>query len=176
MAEQQQQGQHCGSYLIISGISKANNVEALCFAAASHRLLPVIVGLPAMPDSHLTALEPPFAFLRFGTLGEVVEFLSQRGVPLVGIEIIDKVSVPFLDWKLPADGRGVALMPGNEGTGLSKQQKEACESFVYIPQLGAGTASLNVHVATSLILHRHFGSSQTGPRGREAEGCVSKTA
>lgn len=39
--------------------------------------------------------------------------------------------------------------------GLSEKQIRLCDSFVYIPQYGPGTASLNVAVATSIILH-HF--------------------
>ena len=42
-----------------------------------------------------------------------------------------------------------------QGTGLSPQQAELCDSFVYIEQYGAGTASLNVSVAASIVLH-HF--------------------
>jgi len=45
-------------------------------------------------------------------------------------------------------------MPGNEGTGLSKRQRLAADSFVYIPQYGDGTASLNVTVATTMVLHQ----------------------
>ena len=39
--------------------------------------------------------------------------------------------------------------------GLSDGQKRACDSFVYIAQHGTGTASLNVAVAASIVLH-HF--------------------
>ena len=42
-----------------------------------------------------------------------------------------------------------------QGTGLSQHQLELCDSFVYIPQHGQGTASLNVTVAASIVLH-HF--------------------
>ena len=42
-----------------------------------------------------------------------------------------------------------------QGTGLSANQLKLCDSFVYIPQHGEGTASLNVTVATSIVLH-HF--------------------
>ncbi|KAL3133160.1 hypothetical protein ABBQ38_007053 [Trebouxia sp. C0009 RCD-2024] len=42
-----------------------------------------------------------------------------------------------------------------KGTGLSEHQLKLCDSFVYIPQHGQGTASLNVTVAASIILH-HF--------------------
>lgn len=48
-----------------------------------------------------------------------------------------------------------AFMMGNEGTGLSPKQLALCDSFVYIPQHGRGTASLNVNVATAIVLH-HF--------------------
>lgn len=42
-----------------------------------------------------------------------------------------------------------------QGTGLSPKECEICDFFVYIPQYGGGTASLNVTVAASIILH-HF--------------------
>lgn len=35
---------------------------------------------------------------------------------------------------------------------------EICDFFVYIPQYGGGTASLNVTVAASIVLH-HFGGT-----------------
>ena len=41
-----------------------------------------------------------------------------------------------------------------QGTGLSQHQLELCDSFVYIPQHGQGTASLNVTVAASIVLHQ----------------------
>ena len=37
--------------------------------------------------------------------------------------------------------------------GLNDKQKLICDDFVYIPQYGDGTASLNVNVATSIVLH-----------------------
>ena len=38
---------------------------------------------------------------------------------------------------------------------MSAKQLKLCERFVYIPQHGPGTASLNVTVAASIVLH-HF--------------------
>ncbi len=38
---------------------------------------------------------------------------------------------------------------------MSAAQLNLCDTFVYIPQHGQGTASLNVTVATSIVLH-HF--------------------
>ena len=45
-------------------------------------------------------------------------------------------------------------MMGNEGDGLNERQIQLCDSFVYIPQYGCGTASLNVAVAASIVLHQ----------------------
>ena len=39
--------------------------------------------------------------------------------------------------------------------GLNDKQKLICDEFVYIPQYGDGTASLNVNVATSIVLHEY---------------------
>ena len=38
---------------------------------------------------------------------------------------------------------------------MSPKQMSLCDAFVYIPQHGPGTASLNVTVAASVVLH-HF--------------------
>lgn len=40
--------------------------------------------------------------------------------------------------------------------GLSAKECEICDFFIYIPQYGGGTASLNVTVAASIVLH-HYG-------------------
>eukprot|EP00798_Chlamydomonas_sp_ICE-L_P021348 gene21348-28284_t len=62
-----------------------------------------------------------------------------EGCEIVGIEIVDGAkpiqSHPF---KGPT-----AFMLGNEGDGMTQRQMDLCDSFVYIPQFGAGTASLN---------------------------------
>ena len=38
---------------------------------------------------------------------------------------------------------------------MNEKQIAMCDQFVYIPQFGRGTASLNVNVASSIIMH-HF--------------------
>ena len=41
-----------------------------------------------------------------------------------------------------------------QGDGMSEKQKSFCDQFVYIPQYGNGTHSLNVGVAAAIVLHR----------------------
>ena len=38
---------------------------------------------------------------------------------------------------------------------MNEKQIAMCDQFVYIPQYGKGTASLNVNVASSIVMH-HF--------------------
>lgn len=83
---------------------------------------------------------------------------------IVGVEITPEA--------LPIDSHPfsgpTAFILGNEGQGLSPKQVAMCDSFVYIPQYGAGTASLNVAVATAIVLH-HF-ALWAGYQEREREG------
>ena len=138
-------------FLVVANISKLTNVDALCYSGAAFGAVILVVGLPSIPDEHFTSLGDGVTVVRFGTLSELSEYLCDRGTLLVGVEIMEEAR-SLTEFDFPVDGN-VAIMPGNEGTGLSSAQKKHCGAFVFIPQLGAGTASLNVHVATSLVLY-----------------------
>ncbi|KAH0435951.1 hypothetical protein IEQ34_026499 [Dendrobium chrysotoxum] len=79
--------------------------------------------------------------------------LEERNCDICGVEIVDG-AVPITQQPFR---RSTAFLLGNEGTGLSAKECEICDFFVYIPQYGCGTASLNVTVAASIVLH-HFGA------------------
>lgn len=135
-------------YLVIANVSKKNNVKFLINAAAAYNFQVILVGCKKMDDLHVA---PDLAFIYMDLLQDAVQFLKERSIPLVGIEIMEGarsvLENPFT--------QSIAFMPGNEGTGMSSAQKSVCDSFVYIPQYGSGTASLNVYVATTLIMHRY---------------------
>ena len=77
-------------------------------------------------------------------------FVRARGATLLGVEIAPHaesvVREPF--------ARRSALLLGAEGDGLTAAQLALCDRLVYIPQCGNGTASLNVAVAGSIVMHR----------------------
>jgi TrmH family RNA methyltransferase len=136
-------------YLIIHNISKLNNILQLIKLAIAYSVTPVVVGCRAYRaqiDKLLSDYTHTSAFF-FRKLHEAKEALN---VPIIGIEIDDS-AVSVIDYE---PGESYALLPGNEGTGLSDKDKGQVDKFVYIPQYGHGTASLNVHVATTLVLHR----------------------
>lgn len=55
---------------------------------------------------------------------------------------------------------------------MSEKQKAYCDSFVYISQYGGGTASLNVTVAASIILHRFSAWRMDGSRPIARGACA----
>lgn len=86
----------------------------------------------------------------FYTLDDAVSYLRSEGYKIAGVEVSEEAlsieSHPF--------SGNTAFLPGNEGSGLCDEYKEMCDYLVYIKQYGSG-ASLNVNVATGIVLH-HF--------------------
>ena len=135
-------------YLIISNISKKNNVKYLIHAAAAYGFVSILVDWKT--DIQDLRIDERASYIQMMNLREVRKFLDSKCIPLIGIEIMDSAE-SISTAHFPAS---VAIMPGNEGTGLSKFQKKMSDSFVFIPQYGSGTASLNVHIATTIIMHK----------------------
>ncbi len=142
--------------LVVHNVAKKNNVIALINASKACGFTPLIVGAPHLVENNLLSQETMFGCVFCSGLVEALAWLRERRLPLVGVEIMSDAK-SLLDEPFAGlmDGGGVAFMPGNEGTGLSEVQKGACTGFVYIPQYGSGTASLNVCVASTIVMH-HF--------------------
>ena len=110
-------------------------------------------------DYSTTAAVPGQAVLRrFAKWKDVVTHLQKHDIPLVGVEIDARaVSVDELLTTLGGQQQQqqhLALVMGNEGQGLQPHQMADCQHLVRLPQYGSGTASYNVYVAASLVLHR----------------------
>jgi len=88
----------------------------------------------------------------FGKVREAVAYLKDKGVAICGVEITP-AAVPIETH--PFTGPTAFLM-GAEGDGMPSTHKALCDHFVYIRHHGTGTASLNVVVAASIVLH-HYG-------------------
>jgi tRNA G18 (ribose-2'-O)-methylase SpoU len=142
-----------GKYLIISNIAKKPNVIQLINTAHAFYFEPILIGAPKIRDNIAPYLRlPPEVPVRwFPSLELAREFLLGRNVTVVGIEILESAH-SCLDYSFP---QRIAIMPGNEGDGMNQKQMKNCDKFVYIPQYGNGTASLNVHVATSLVMYHY---------------------
>lgn len=138
--------------LVISNVCKLNNIKHLFNIAKCYSFDVVLVGITGIKQ---TMENYDVEFLYFEDLVECKRYLQERRIPLIGIEIVPNAK-SVLEFSF---SNKIALMPGNEGTGLTSRQKELSDFFVYIPQYGKGTASLNVYIATTIVLY-HFNLSQ----------------
>lgn len=83
----------------------------------------------------------------------VIDKLKKEGVRIVGLELT-KDSIDYRDFT--PDGP-VALVLGNECTGLSKSTLNRCDDVIHLPMLGE-KGSLNVSVASGIAMyHLRFG-------------------
>lgn len=152
-------------YLIVTNISKKQNVGTIVRSASAFGFKEVIVvGSPKINLFGSHGSDKHIPFRHFGSLSEARAFLHERGVSICGVEIVD--TAERID-RHPFRG-STAIMLGNEGTGMTNRQMEACDHFLYIPQHGGGTASLNVAVAGSIAMH-HF-AIWAGFEERERQG------
>jgi tRNA G18 (ribose-2'-O)-methylase SpoU len=145
------------SYLIMGNITKHRNIGNMVRSAVGFGCTCVlVVGMKKQVSffgSFGTHKHMKFKF--FKNLVEARDWLKALpggGAHIFGVEITPEARSVCDHTQF---ARRSAFMLGNEGSGMSEPQAAICDSFVYIPQIGTGTASLNVNVATAIILH-HF--------------------
>eukprot|EP00439_Symbiodinium_sp_Y106_P048196 s1551_g6.t1 len=140
------------SFLLVYNVSKKQNFGTLLRSACAFGVSEVlVVGAKKLSTFGNQGTSAHANVRHFDTLQAAKDDLRSRGARICGIEIDDTAqpvtSHPFVG--------STAFMLGNEGEGMSAVQKEVCDSFVYIPQFTGATASLNVAIAGSIVLH-HF--------------------
>lgn len=153
-------------YLIVHNVAKKHNIGTLarCATAFSVKQL-CLVGSRQFNTFGAHGASEHVDFRHYPTLEDCVRDLKQnKGCAIVGVEILEGAQPVH---RCPFAG-STAFMLGNEGQGLTAKQISLCDSFVYIQQYGAGTASLNVAVAASIVLH-HF-ALWAGYAERQREG------
>ena len=146
------------SFLIIANIAKKSNAKQLIELALAYSFRPIIVGMNIIvTDEDLISLNCS----RMESLEQVKQYLisleSEHGtIPVIGIEIAEGAkSLSTYQFNSLSSCGNIALMPGNEGTGLNQKQRSVCDEYVYIPQYGDGIESLNVTVATSVVIFQY---------------------
>ncbi|KAL6193854.1 hypothetical protein ACLB2K_034938 [Fragaria x ananassa] len=139
------------SYVVVHNIAKRHNVGTLARSATAFGVSELIlVGRREFNAFGSHGSTSHVRFRHFHSLQDARQFLKDRDCDICGVEITDNAMPvnhhPFT--------KSTAFLLGNEGTGLSAKEYEICDFFVYIPQYGDGTASLNVTVAASIVLHQ----------------------
>ncbi|XP_043722516.1 uncharacterized tRNA/rRNA methyltransferase slr0955 [Telopea speciosissima] len=153
------------SRVVVHNIAKRHNVGTMARSATAFGVSELIlVGRRDFNAFGSHGSTSHLRFRHFHSLSEARVYLKEKDCDICGVEITDgAVAVNQHPFR-----KSTAFLLGNEGTGLSAKECEICDFFVYIPQYGCGTASLNVTVATSIILH-HFGVWAGFPE-RERDG------
>ncbi|OVA04415.1 tRNA/rRNA methyltransferase [Macleaya cordata] len=140
-------------FVVVHNIAKRHNVGTMARSATAFGVSELIlVGRRDFNAFGSHGSTSHLRFRHFHSLNDARLYLKEKDCDICGVEIADGASPvnqhPFR--------KSTAFLLGNEGTGLSAKECEICDFFVYIPQYGCGTASLNVTVAASIVLH-HFG-------------------
>jgi len=140
------------SYLLLFNVGKRQNWGSLLRSACAFGVSEVfVVGAKKLSTFGNQGTTTHAQLRHFDTLQMAKEECTVRGARLCGIEI-DPQAIPVN--RHPFVGPTVFML-GNEGQGMTPAQREVCDFFVYIPQHSGATASLNVAIAGSIVLH-HF--------------------
>ncbi|KAL6535346.1 hypothetical protein OROMI_026720 [Orobanche minor] len=152
------------SYVVVHNIAKRHNVGTLARSATAFGVTELIlVGRRDFNAFGSHGSTSHLRFRHFHSLSLAHSYLKERDCDICGVEITENAMAvnehPFM--------KSTAFLLGNEGTGLSAKECEICDFFVYIPQYGGGTASLNVTVAASIVLHHYAVWAGFSERTRE---------
>lgn len=140
--------------LLLDSVQIPYNVGSIIRTAAAYRVSHLwLVGAtasPGHPKVDKTALGTN-RYLTWTTCEyptEAVAAIAEAGYGLVGVELADN-AIPIHQAPLP---ERTCLAFGHEERGLSAAVLAACETVVYIPQLGR-VGSLNVATAAGIALY-----------------------
>ena len=170
-------------YLIITNISKKPNIKSLLLLAAAFGCEQVFVAGQKKFDFDPEGKDLPHQLrnmvrngqmdiVKFDRLGECIAHIKSMGVSVLGVEIDEQAKDVEGE---PFEG-DTAIMMGNEGQGMNEKQMSLCDGFVKIAQYGGGTASLNVYVAASIVLHRfhHWARGDDVRRYCDDDACAKQ--
>jgi tRNA G18 (ribose-2'-O)-methylase SpoU len=143
--------------VVLEDLANPENVggvfrNALAFGAGAVLLTPRSVDplyRRSIRVSMGAALRVPFA--RAARWPEELRLLREAGVVVVALEA-RRGALPLTALELPTGSRGVALLVGCEGSGLSQAAQEQASMSVTIP-MAPGIDSLNTATATGIALH-----------------------
>jgi tRNA G18 (ribose-2'-O)-methylase SpoU len=86
-----------------------------------------------------------------------MEYIEGKNIYVIGVEIDETskaLNDEYFEHHFPSEQEDIALLMGNEANGILPKFQQVCSSLIRIPQYGDGTASLNVNVAASIVLHQ----------------------
>jgi len=156
--------------LVLDNLRSAENVGSIFRTADAARACIVTCGFTTTPPDRklqktaLGAITSVPCTHYEGTLA-AVRALRDRGMYVVALETTEDALPMGTAPQLGDEARGVAVVLGNEVTGVDKAVLDACDAVVEIPVFGIKN-SLNVSVCASIILYevlRRWGKYEAEP-------------
>ena len=142
--------------LLLDGIQDPHNLGAIirtAYAAGVHGVVipkrrSAMVNSTVIKTSGGYAMSMPIA--RVTNMAQTIETLKKRNIWVAGADMDGDSTLFSTNFKGP-----LAIVMGNEGSGLSRLVREKCDFIVSIPMLNS-VESLNASVAASLLIYEAF--------------------
>jgi 23S rRNA (guanosine2251-2'-O)-methyltransferase len=140
--------------LVLDGITDVRNFGAIARTAACAGIHGIVVpetgGAPLGPDALKTSAGALMRIpvCRTQSLHHTLKFLKNSGLKIIGATEKTEDILYGQDLSGP-----IAVVMGSEESGLDKETMKMCDSFVRIPISKKGVDSLNVSVATGVVVY-----------------------
>jgi len=150
--------------LVLDGVQDPHNLGACLRSADAAGVAAVIAprdraaGLTPVARKVAAGAAESVPFVSVVNLARTLRDLKERGVWLVGTA--DDAGQTLYDVDLTGP---TAIVLGSEGEGMRRLTRETCDQLVSIPMAGA-VESLNVSVATGVVLYEAVRQRRAGPR------------
>ncbi len=150
--------------LVLDGVQDPYNLGACLRSADAAGVAAVIAprdraaGLTPVARKVAAGAAESVPFVSVVNLARTLRDLKERGVWLVGTA--DDAGQTLYDVDLTGP---TAIVLGSEGEGMRRLTRETCDQLVSIPMAGA-VESLNVSVATGVVLYEAVRQRRAGPR------------
>jgi tRNA G18 (ribose-2'-O)-methylase SpoU len=139
-------------YLIIHNVAKNHNVGTIVRSAAAMNVSEIwVAGKRKLASFGNQGTAKRLVYRNFGNLSDLKQYSVSHQIQILGLEILESSKSI---WDSPFT-TSTAFIMGNEGIGMTDQEKEICDGFVYIPQYNSNTESLNVSVAVGILLNHY---------------------
>lgn len=140
-----------GNVLLIDGVQDPGNVGTIIRSAVAFNIDTIVLGngtVDVYNEKVLRASEGMINNINIvkGNLVDIIMNLKINGYEIIGTKVDGGTDIKNIKSKK------FALLVGNEGNGVSKELLDLCDIYAYI-KMNNKCESLNVGVATSIILH-----------------------
>ena len=139
--------------LILDGIEDVHNLGSIIRTAETAGVHGIIIPKRRAASVNATVAKTSAGAIeymkiaRVNNLNDTIKKLKEEGLWIIGTEMNAKTKYYNQDLKGP-----IAIVIGNEGTGISSLVKKNCDILINIPMKGK-INSLNASVSTGIILY-----------------------